>query len=77
MNYKIYILKEDYNTTDFFEYKNIDLFTNKNDRHYVQYKKKWEDKYTTKYWTLEELVWEYEYWEGTMKVELITRVIDI
>ena len=67
----VYILKQD---NWFISY---DIFTEKDARHYFQYRKKWEDKYTTKYWVLDELVWEYEDWDDKIIVELITREIII
>lgn len=68
--YKIYVLRWNY-------YNNIDIFTNKDERHYVQYRKKWDSKLSVKHWTLNELVWEYEYWDDIMKVELFEREIEL
>jgi len=70
MKYKIYVLRRD-------RYNSIDIFTNKNDRHYVQYRKKWDEKLSIKYGVLNELVWEYEYWDDIMKVELFEREIEL
>jgi len=68
---KIYILREE---TWFISY---DVFMNKDDKHYVQYKKHWEEKLTVKHWKLEDLAWEYEYWDGILKVTLIEKEIDL
>jgi hypothetical protein len=70
IKYDIYILKEN-------RFGSIDLFTRKEERHYVQYKKKWDEKLSIKYWTLEELVWEYEYGDYIKKVELIKKTISL
>jgi len=67
---KIYLLK--YNLWGI-----TDVFLDKNDTTYIQYIEEWEKKYTSKSWTLEELVWEYPYWDYTLIVELLTREIEI
>lgn len=67
---KIYLLK--YNLWGI-----TDVFLDINDTTYIQYIKEWENKYTSKHWKLEELVWEYPYWDDTLIVELVTREIEI
>lgn len=68
--YKIYILHEDLFNT-------IDVFTNKDARHYVQYKIEWEDSLKVIHWTLESLVWKYPYWKETMTVTLFEKEIQL
>ena len=53
------------------------LFQELKDRYYVQYINKWEKLYSIKYWSLEELVWEYPFSEKKLKVTLIKREITI
>lgn len=65
---KIYILKNNY-------YGCIDVFNNKDATHYIQYQKKWDDRLKVKHWTLQELVWDYEYWDDIMNIELIEKTI--
>lgn len=70
---KVYVLKFEY--PDFVAY---DFFKNKYDTWYVQYTKKWDDKYTTKHWKLEELCWFYQNWNlPLIKVSLIEREINL
>lgn len=72
MRHTIYVLNYDYPMFTTFE-----LFKSKEDRHHIQYRNKWYDLYTTKYWYLEELVWEYQYWDETLKVSLVETTINI
>lgn len=65
---KIYILKNNY-------YGSIDIFNKKDATHYIQYQKKWDDRLKVKHWTLQELVWDYEYWDDIMNIELIEKII--
>lgn len=65
----IYILKQESRFTHY------DVFLDKNERHYVQYRKHWDELLSVKRWTLEELVGEYEYDGDILKVSLITKSI--
>lgn len=65
MKETIYILKFTYSYFTTFE-----LFKDTRDTHYVQYKRKWDELLTMKYWPITELVWEYEYWDSIILVEL-------
>lgn len=67
----IYILREESYIISY------DVFTEKDAKHYIQYKKKWEDLYTTKHWKLEDLIGEYWYWDDKVIVSLIEKKITI
>ena len=65
MKETIYILKFTYPYFTTFE-----LFKDTRDTHYVQYKKKWDELYTVKHWSINELVGKYEDWDDMLLVEL-------
>lgn len=66
---KVYILEQECH------YVNYDVFLEKDAYFYVQYQFKWEKTYETKRWKLEELVWEYPYWDDKLIVRLYEREV--
>jgi len=70
MEYILYVLWES-------RFNSIDVFTSEEDSHYIQYKKKWENKLSLKSWKLKELVWQYQYGGETFEVKVYKKTIDL
>lgn len=66
---KVYVLEQE---TYFIHY---DVFLEKDYQYYVKYQNKWKTTYETKRWWLEELVWEYPYWDDKLIVRLYEREV--
>lgn len=66
---KVYILEQES------YYISHDAFTEKDATHYIQYQLEWKKTYEIKHWKLEDLVWEYPYWEEKLIVRLYEREV--
>ena len=66
---KLYILKFE---CDYYGIS-YEIYQDKNADAYVKYADKWSDKYKTKWWKLNELVWKYEYFDWYLEVSLIEK----
>lgn len=71
-NFKIYILRQRWDWLT-----NYSLFQDLSDLSYIQYLKKDDEKYTTINWKISDLVWEYEYWDWLLIVDIIEKIITI